>query len=211
MRQAPDIKSVQKIAVLLVILLVVIGISSSGALANRAGQEGTPMIATVTGTPSGPMAVVNPGPNPEINLRSGPNTTYDRVGVLLIGQRVPARGQSPGGEWIQVEYPGVPGGLAWVWSLYVSIEPMQALPIIEPPPTPTPRETVTIDPTLAAKFIITAEATRPPTFTAAPPLAIPTFREETNTVAGGVPMGFVILGLAGLGFLFGIIAFFQGR
>lgn len=174
-------------------------------------QLPTVAIATVTGTPSGPMAVVIPGNEPQVNLRSGPNALYERVGVLLVGQRVPAKGRSPKGEWILVEYPGVPGGTAWVYSLYVEIKPPVQLPIVEPPPTPTPVVTATIDPTLAAKFIVTTEPTRLPTFTPPAALAIPTFTVDNGPSLGGVPMGFVILGLAALGVFFGVVAFAQGR
>ena len=96
-------------------------------------QQVTPVLPTVTGTPNGPMAVVIPQPETQINLRSGPNTKYDKVGVLLVGQKVPAKGRSPGGEWVLVEYPGVAGGVAWVWSAYIKIEPPTDLPIVEPP------------------------------------------------------------------------------
>lgn len=174
-------------------------------------QLPTVAIATVTGTPSGPMAVVVPGNEPQVNLRAGPGSLYDRVGVLLIGQRVPAKGRSPKGEWIMVDYPGVPGGTAWVYALYVDIQPKTVLPIVEPPPTPTLAQTATIDPTLAAKFIITTEPTRLPTFTAPPPLMIPTYVAESGPALAGIPMGFVILGLAALGVFFGIVAFTQWR
>ncbi|MBI4928874.1 MAG: SH3 domain-containing protein [Anaerolineae bacterium] len=158
------------------------------------------------------MAVVLQGSEPQINVRSGPLTTYDLVGVLLAGQKVPAKGRSPGGNWILIEYPGVQGGQAWVWSLYVRIEPLDAvLPIVEPPPTPSPAVTNTIDPTLAAKFIVTLEPTRLPTYTAPPPLNIPTFTADTGSVVGNIPMGFIIAGLAVLGLLLGVLSFAQSR
>ncbi len=174
-------------------------------------QLPTGSIPTMTGTPSGPMAVVQPSNETQINLRSGPGSLYDRVGVLLIGQKVPAIGRSPQNEWIMVEYPGVPGGTAWVYALYVKIEPPTQLPIVEPPPTPTPAQTATIDPTLAAKLVITVEPTRLPTYTAPAPLAIPTFTDDSSPSAGGIPMALIILGLAALGVFMGIIAFAQGR
>lgn len=183
----------------------------AGGLNSGQYQLPTVNIPTVTGTPTGPMAVVVPGNEPQINVRSGPGSLYDRVGVLLIGQKVPAKGRSPKGEWILIDYPGVPGGQAWVYSLYVDIQPKIQLPIVEPPPTPTPVQTATIDPTLAAKFEITTLPTRLPTFTPPPPLQIPTFTAEHETVLSGLPMGFVILGLASLGIFFGVIAFVQDR
>ena len=199
--------------ILFSIIILFVGFLSwlSPVLASPLSQLPTGSIPTVTGTPSGPMAVVVPGNEPQVNLRSGPGALYDRVGVLLIGQKVPAKGRSPLGEWILVEYPGVPGGTAWVYALYVQIVPPAQLPIVEPPPTPTPVQTATIDPTLAAKFVVTLEPTRLPTFTPPPPLAIPTFTTESNFALRGVPMGLIILGLAALGIFLGIVAFTQSR
>jgi len=181
------------------------------ASSQPAGLEQLPTasMATVTGTPAGSMAVVSPGNEPQINLRSGPGSLYEKVGVLLIGQSVPAKGRSPKGEWILVDYPGVPGGQAWVYSLYVEIKPPIQLPIVEPPPTPTLAQTATIDPTLAARFVVTLAPTRLPTFTPPPPLAIPTFMADNGPALGRLPMGFIILGLAALGVFFGVVAFAQ--
>ncbi len=195
----------------ILMLFVVILSWITPAQASSLAQLPTGSIPTVTGTPSGPMAVVVPGNEPQVNLRSGPGALYDRVGVMLIGQKAPAKGRSPLGEWILVEYPGVPGGTAWVYALYVEIQPPTQLPIVEPPPTPTPEQTATIDPTLAAKFVVTLVPTRLPTFTAPAPLVIPTYTTENNFSLKGIPMGLVILGLAALGIFLGIIAFVQGR
>lgn len=184
--------------------------SSIPVQASREAQLPTVAMATVTGTPVGPVAVVRPGNEPQANLRSGPGALFDRVGVLLMGQSVPAKGRSPGGEWVMVEYPGVPGGTAWVYEPLVEIlPPSTTLPIVEPPPTPTPAITATIDPTLAARFVVTQVPTRLPTFTQPPPLNIPTFTAETAPTLGGVPMGLLIMGLAALGIFFGIVAFSQ--
>ena len=200
-------------ALLLVLVVSLLGLSAglSPVRAGSLAQQPTVALPTVTSTALGPEAVVVPGSETQINLRSGPNTTYDKIGVLLVGQRVPAKGQSSGGDWILVEYPGVPGGVAWVWSAYVEIVPAVALPIVEPPPSPTPLVTVTVDPTLAARFIVTSAPTRLPTFTAPPPLNIPTFTDAGVSGVGNVPMGFIIMGLAAIGVLFGLVAFFQGR
>jgi hypothetical protein len=166
-------------------------------------QQPTVAIPTVTGTPTGPIAIVYSEPEEQINVRSGPGTEYPKVGVLLNRQQVPALGATPGGSWVQIAYPGVEGGVAWVYAPLVRIEGV--LPIVEPPPTPTPQFTPTIDPTLASQFIVEIPPTRLPTFTPAPPLVIPTFpSEEINTGTGSIPTGFVITGLTVLG-LFGLI------
>ncbi|WP_322792661.1 SH3 domain-containing protein [Bellilinea sp.] len=168
-------------------------------------------IATVTSTPSGPIVSVRPGTNePSINVRSGPNALYPRVGVLLIGQTAVAKGRSPGGDWILIEYPGAPGNVGWVYSPFVNITPGE-LPIVEPPPTPTRDMTATIDPTLAAQFIVTVAPTRLPTFTPPPPLAIPTFQNPSAAGVPAVPMGLIIVVLLTIGVLLGIFSFVQRR
>ena len=44
---------------------------------------------------------------PQINVRMGPSSSiYPIVGTLLTGSTAPALGRSPGGDWIQIEYPG---------------------------------------------------------------------------------------------------------
>jgi hypothetical protein len=109
-----------------------------------AAQADTP-VATVTGTPEGPQILV---PD-QVNVRLCPSTDCDLVGVLIAGQQASAIGRSPGGDWIEIIYPGIPGNVAWVYSHYVVLPPGQSmLPIVEPPLTPTPRVTSTVDPTI---------------------------------------------------------------
>jgi hypothetical protein len=97
-----------------------------------------------------------------------------------------------------------------VYAPLVEVRPLNTqLPIVEPPPTPTPAQTATIDPTLAARFIVTLAPTSLPTFTQPPPLVIPTFTTVSGPSLRNVPMGFVIIGLAALGVFFGIVAFAQ--
>jgi hypothetical protein len=176
-------------------------------------QIPTGTIPTVTSTPSGPVVTVRPGQNEDfINVRSGPNSLYPKIGVLLLGQSAPAKGRSPGGEWILIEYPGVPGGVGWVYANLVNITPGD-LSIVEPPPAPTPEVTQTIDPTLAAQFIVTSAPTRLPTFTPPPPLVIPTFEPASSgpSLLPGVPMGLVILVVLTVGILIWIFSFMQRR
>jgi hypothetical protein len=125
------------------------------------------------------------------------------VGVLVVGQWVPALGRTPGGDWIEIAFPGAPGGVAWVYAYLTDVT--GELPLIEPPPTATPRTTPTIDPTLAAQFIVDIPPTRLPTFTPPPPLILPTFPPEMPVRgSGGQPIGMVIVVLGVIG-LFGTL------
>lgn len=174
-------------------------------------QQSTIVIATVTSTPVGPVILVSPGDYDQINVRGGPGSLYPIVGVLLVGQTVPAKGKSAGGEWIMIEYPGITGGVAWVYAPLVNLSGGE-LPIIEPPPTPTPLYTPTIDPTLAARFVITVAPTRLPTYTVPPPLVIPTLQSHSQiSIPGGLPMGLIIIILFAGGIFIGLFTIAQGR
>lgn len=192
------------------LLLVVLVAHPVPGRANALRQQPTVAIPTVTSTPTGPTVTVN-ADQEQINVRAGPGTDYPILGVLIAGQEVPAKGRSPQGLWIQIQYFGVPGERAWVYAPLVSA-PTGDLPIVEPPPTPTPLFTPTIDPTLAAQFIVEVPPTRLPTFTPPPPLAIPTFpMAATASPSAGIPMGLVIIGLAVLGLFGALVSLLQGR
>jgi len=191
------------------LLLVSFGLfAPREARADVSLQQPTVAIPTVTGTPVGPTIVVNLDQD-QINVRSGPGTLYPNIGVLVAGQEVPARGRTVAGLWIQIVYPGVEGNVGWVYAPLVTVRGGD-LPIVEPPPTPTPRTTPTIDPTLAAQFVFDTPVPRPPTFTPPPPLVIPTFEPVAqHTATPGVPIILIIAGLGGLGGLFGVISLFR--
>ena len=193
----------------ILLLLAILLLQHRIAQADFMSQIPTVSIPTVTGTPPGATAVVTMEQD-QINVRSGPSTDYPKVGVLIAGQEIPALGRSIGGDWIQIAYPGVAGGVAWVYSPLVTL--VGSVSVVEPPPTPTPRTTPTVDPTLAAQFIVDIPPTRLPTFTPPGPLAIPTFPPETLPgAAGRVPFGLVIVGLGVIGFFGLLISFLRGR
>jgi hypothetical protein len=173
-----------------------------------AAQQPTGNIPTVTGTASGPFITVT---NPDgANVRAGPSSfDYPLIGFLVPGETAPALGRSPAKEWIMITYLGAPGGVGWVYAPLVKLSP-GFLPILEPPPTATPRTTPTINPTFAAAFQVETTPTRLPTFTPPPPLATLNFEPAAGT-GSGVPMGFVILGLALVGILGAVISLLRGR
>lgn len=165
-------------------------------------------VATVTGTPQGPKIVV---PD-RVFVRAGPGVYFDQVGVLIQGQEAPAVGRSPAGEWIQIIYPGIEGNLAWVYAQLVRIEPVSVtLPVVEPPPTPGPKVTATIDPTLAARFSSLAASvpTRLPTYTPAQPVVQPTFESTSDPSGGWFPPIVAIAGLLVVGVSGAVISFLR--
>lgn len=146
-----------------------------------------------------------------INVRGGPSTVYyPIVGRVFPGDVLPALGASPGREWVQVAYPDAPGGVGWLYATYVTVSGGE-LQILEPPPTPTPIATATINPTFAAAFIFQPTSTRMPTFTPPPPLEIPQFTEEATERPSGLASGFVVLGLFGVGVIIFLISLLLNR
>jgi len=194
------------------LLVILVGFGFLGsAEAGPVAQLPTVAIPTVTSTPRGPYVVVNAltANDTQINVRAGPSALTEKVGVLLVGQEANAIGYY--GDWVQIEYPGVAGGKAWIYGNYVTLLGGD-LPQVQPPATSTPNMTRTVDPTLAAQFLTTPEATRLPTFTEPAPLEIPTYTMGTGrSSVAGVPMGLIIIGLGALGIFLGVIALISGR
>lgn len=197
---------IKTITIMLVLLIVTVGMNFTPLFSEVAlAQQPTGSIPTVTGTPVGAFITVT---YPEqINVRSGPSSTLYPVaiGILLPGETASALGRSIGGDWIQIRYLGVPGNIGWVYAPLVSISPNANLIPVDAPPTPTPLTTATIDPTLAAAFIVENTPTRLPTFTPPEPIVIPTYEPATSG-GFGVPLGLVILIVLVFSIFTGIIA-----
>jgi hypothetical protein len=123
-------------------------------------------------TPTGVFITVGNPPD-GTNVRSGPHSVNygPPIGHLNPGDTAAAIGKSPAGEWIQIVFPAGPNGTGWVYSVNVLVSGGE-LRIVEPPPTPAPLVTATIDPTLAAAFNVQPTPTRLPTFTPPPPLEV---------------------------------------
>lgn len=162
-----------------------------------------------TGASSTGMFITVITEEPQINVRMGPSSSvYPIVGILLRGATAPALGRSQGGDWIQIEFPGAPNNAGWVYSPLVQVSP-GTLRISEPPPTPVPPATPTIDLTLAAQFIVIPTSTRLPTFTPPPALSTQAFTQPASASSqNSVPLATIIIALAFLGvigFIFSII------
>ena len=177
-------------------------------------QQPTGSVATVTGTPDGPVVQVDPGiPDGLIHVYAGPSSfDYPSIGILLIRETAPAIGRADGREdWILIRYPGVPNAVGWIYGPYVKLSPGARLPLIEVPATPTPFATPTLPLTLEAAFIGQQTATRLPTFTPPAPLDLPLFTETPTGTPTNIPTGLLILSLGLFGFFGAVISYLRGR
>jgi hypothetical protein len=191
-------------ACLLIVMLT--ALSLLPALKNPVlAQFPTVSIPTVTSSPRGAYirVLLTTTEYDPINVRSGPGSIYELVGIMLVGQEAKAYGYYD--QYIQIEYRAVRGAEAGY--LLQRGYNRRTNPLLEPPATATPAITKTIDPTLAAQFIFTLQPSRLPTFTEPPALNLPTYQNITgNTAPGGLPLGLVIVVLAGLGVFLTLIA-----
>ncbi|MBN1438946.1 MAG: hypothetical protein JW929_05995 [Anaerolineales bacterium] len=149
----------------------------------------------------------------QVNIRAGPSATdYDIVGIMVMGEKCKAVGQSRAGMWYQIKYASAPGGAAWVSSEFVIMHyGVGDLPIVAPPPTAIPKNQPTVDPTFAAQFS-SALATRLPTFTPATPdptITIPAFASAAT--GRGLPPALIILALLTIGTFGTILSAIVGR
>ena len=194
-----------KTCLAVIVLFGLIGLAGMSGGMSQAAKLPTETLQP-TATFGGPTVFASE----QVNVRAGPGTNYDQVGVLIPGQTAPAIGRSPGNEWIQIEYPGGPGNRAWVFAPLVAIRAgtIEELPPAETPPPPTPLPTPTFDTSLITPG--TPEPTRLPTFTPAPPVAQATF-ESPDLGGGGFPPAIAIIGLSVIGVFAGVVAVLRQR
>ena len=97
---------------------------------------------TITLTPTGTATPTSERPRLSVsvdtNCRSGPGKAYDILGFLLVGESVEVVGRGPDEAYWIVMNPDR-DGRCWLWGFYAEVSgPTDSLPVLTPPPTPTP-------------------------------------------------------------------------
>ena len=88
-----------------------------------------------TSTSSVPLVSVSV----DTNCRVGPGKAYDRVGGLLVGEKVEVIAKDPTNQYWYVRDTEAPGGFCWVWGYYATVlGNTSIIPVFTPPPSPTP-------------------------------------------------------------------------
>ncbi len=127
------------IALVLAIFWVVRGNNGGGA-----GEEIVLPPATVipaTPIPGSPTAIVTAPDG--VNIRSGPGTEYDVIGIMPYNTQAPIIGRSADGQWWVLNIPAAPNSQGWVAAAYVRAENADNAPVILPPGAPAPEPTAT--------------------------------------------------------------------
>lgn len=99
-----------------------------------------------TATPAQPMVTSLE----QVNIRSGPDASYERLGQLPPGATAVVNGRNEAGTWWQIEFPSAEG-IGWVKADFVQAQNVEAVPVVAvalPTPVPaTPTPAVTPTPT----------------------------------------------------------------
>jgi uncharacterized protein YraI len=109
------------------------------------GIDNLPVLGLVTlpnGTPA-PQAHLTQ----KINVRSGPATHYDSLGILPNDSLVWLIGRNQSASWLLIDYQPAPGGKGWIIAGFVKADDLFALPIVDASgvplvDTPLPQGTV---------------------------------------------------------------------
>jgi len=147
----------------------------------------------------------------DVNVRAGPGTEYDQVGIMIRGQSGVILGRTPNSFWLKIEYLGGPDNTGWVYKDLVRVVgDVIAAPTIIPPPTPTLPPTPTSEGPLQSSAI--PEVNSLPTFTAPPPVVRPTLLPiQGKRQGGGFPPALFIISLFVLGVFGGVVSLLRQR
>ncbi len=130
----------------------------------------TPNAGAATGQQPAPSDAGAPSltvTNEFVNVRTGPDVVYPKIGELKQGEVAPVRGKSADGRWWQISYPSGPGGVGWVINDYVQANSAAAnVPVAAAPPRPTSPPVVVQPP---ATPVLVPIVTLPPQQPTAPP------------------------------------------
>jgi uncharacterized protein YraI len=66
----------------------------------------------------------------QINVRSGPGTDFNSLGILNPQDVVNLTGKDPNGAWLQIEFASGPEGKGWVNAAFVQAPGVENLPIV---------------------------------------------------------------------------------
>jgi uncharacterized protein YraI len=85
-----------------------------------------PVIGGGGPNPSGNVAIIQQ----QINVRSGPGTSFNSLGTLNAQDVANLTGKDSNGTWLQIEFPSGPDGKGWVNAAFVRATGVEKLPII---------------------------------------------------------------------------------
>jgi hypothetical protein len=162
------------------------------AVGESAAQTPTPTSTPETPTPTVP-ATPSLTTKTDLNVRSGPGTQYDLLGLLPTGVTVEIIGRDETRQWWQVRFSPAADGIGWVAAdpAFSTTANVDNVPVAQAPPTPTgtPTPTDTPVPPTSTPTSVPASPTPTDTPTLTPtPTGQPTvieFNVSPTSIEGG--------------------------
>ena len=162
---------------------------------NAVAEGGNTATPTVTPLPGTPTATVPTNPSlltrADLNVRSGPGTQYDLLGLLPTGTAADIIGRDETRQWWQIRFLPAADGVGWVSAdpTFAQVFNVENIPIVPAPPTPTGTPTNTpVPPTntsTATAIPPTDTPTPTPTPTATTPSTSIQFNVSPTSIEGG--------------------------
>jgi len=91
----------------------------------------------------------------QVNIRSGPGTSFNAVGLLNPKDVVALTGKDSSGIWLQIQFTSGPDGRGWVTAAFVKASDVDTLPIVAQTGEVMGTETPTgVQPTITATVIV---------------------------------------------------------
>ena len=92
-----------------------------------ASKPEVPVIGGVGANPNQANAAVI---QQQLNIRSGPGTSFNSIGTLNPQDVVNLTGKDANGAWLQIEFSAGPEGKGWVNAAFVQVTDVDSLPIV---------------------------------------------------------------------------------
>ncbi|NOX61449.1 MAG: PKD domain-containing protein [Chloroflexi bacterium] len=124
------------VAVLAAITLIALSLSNRTEPPAPTPTPGKGVIIIAPPTPAPGKPKVTAITNAPIH--NGPGKEYPQIAVLFKGASATAVGVSTNKEWWAITFPGAVDDVGWVEAALVTAENADGLPIVSPPPVPTP-------------------------------------------------------------------------
>jgi len=93
-----------------------------------------PLVVTTSGSGTGTSGLVIQ----KVNVRNGPGTEYELLGVLNSNDVIFITGKDTSGAWIQIEFAGTPDGKGWVTAEFLQMGNIESVPLIGAAANETP-------------------------------------------------------------------------
>jgi uncharacterized protein YraI len=89
-----------------------------------------PEVPVIGGGEANPNAANSAVVIQQLNIRSGPGTSFDSLGILNPNDVVSLSGKNRDGSWLQIEFAAGPEGKGWVNASFVKADTVDGLPIV---------------------------------------------------------------------------------